>query len=44
MTCEAWIDGKDTGVGLSLHSHYVLGDDRMIQFGANLATGIFRVA
>ena len=32
MTCDAWIDDKDTGVGLSVHSHYVLGDDRMISF------------
>jgi predicted MPP superfamily phosphohydrolase len=32
VTCDAWIDDEDTGVGLSVHSHYVLGDDRMIQF------------
>ncbi|HSS48755.1 MAG TPA: hypothetical protein VLX28_07405, partial [Thermoanaerobaculia bacterium] len=32
VTCEAWIDDEDTGVGVSVHSHYVLGDDRMIQF------------
>jgi predicted MPP superfamily phosphohydrolase len=32
VTCDAWIDDKATGVGLSVHSHYVLGDDRMISF------------
>lgn len=32
VTCDAQIDDEDTGVGLSVHSHYVLGDDRMIQF------------
>jgi predicted MPP superfamily phosphohydrolase len=32
VTCDAWIDDEATGVGLALHSRYVLGDDRMIQF------------
>ncbi len=32
VTCDAWIDDVATGVGLALHSRYVLGDDRMIQF------------
>ncbi|HEV7509898.1 MAG TPA: metallophosphoesterase [Thermoanaerobaculia bacterium] len=32
VACDAWIDDADTGVGLSVHSHYVVGDDRMIQF------------
>ncbi|HEX4963836.1 MAG TPA: metallophosphoesterase [Thermoanaerobaculia bacterium] len=32
VSCEAWIDNRDAGVGLAVHSHYVLGDDRMIQF------------
>jgi predicted MPP superfamily phosphohydrolase len=32
VTCDAWIDDEATGVGLSLLSRYVLGDDRMIQF------------
>jgi predicted MPP superfamily phosphohydrolase len=32
VTCDAWIDDEDTGVGLSVHSRFVLGDDRMIQF------------
>jgi predicted MPP superfamily phosphohydrolase len=32
VTCDAWIDHKKAGVGLSVHSHYVLGDDRMISF------------
>jgi predicted MPP superfamily phosphohydrolase len=32
VTCDAWINSEDTGVGLSIHSHYVLGDDRMISF------------
>jgi hypothetical protein len=32
VTCDAWIDDEKTGVGLSLHSRYVVGDDRMIAF------------
>jgi predicted MPP superfamily phosphohydrolase len=32
VTCDAWIDDEDAGVGLSVHSRYVLGDDRMISF------------
>ena len=32
VTCDAWIDDEDAGVGLVVHSRYVLGDDRMIQF------------
>jgi len=32
VTCDAWIDNEDAGVGLSVHSRYVLGEDRMISF------------
>ncbi len=32
VTCDAWIDDEDAGVGLSVHSHYLLGDDRLISF------------
>jgi len=31
VTCDARIDGEDTGVGIDLHSRYVLGEDRMIE-------------
>jgi predicted MPP superfamily phosphohydrolase len=32
VTCEAWIDDEETGVGISLHSRSVAGEDRMIEF------------
>lgn len=32
VTCDARIDDEETGVGISLHSRYVEGEDRMIQF------------
>ena len=32
VTCDAWISDEETGVGFSLHSRYVLGEDRMIEF------------
>jgi predicted MPP superfamily phosphohydrolase len=32
VTCDAWIDDEETGVGISLHSRYVEGEDRMIEF------------
>ncbi len=32
MTCDARIDDEETGVGISLHSRYVAGEDRMIEF------------
>lgn len=32
VTCDAWIDDRAAGVGLAVHSRYVLGDDRMVQF------------
>jgi predicted MPP superfamily phosphohydrolase len=32
VTCEARIDDEKTGVGISLHSRYVEGEDRMIEF------------
>ena len=32
MTCDARIDDEETGVGISLHSRYVDGEDRMIEF------------
>jgi predicted MPP superfamily phosphohydrolase len=32
VTCDAWIDDEAAGVGISLHSRWVMGDDRMIQF------------
>ncbi len=32
VTCDTWIDGESTGVAFSLHSQFVRGDDRMIQF------------
>ena len=31
VTCDAWIDGEDAGVGIALHSRYVLGEDRLIE-------------
>lgn len=31
VTCDAWIDDEDAGVGLSLHSRYVRGEDRSIE-------------
>ncbi|HEX9943842.1 MAG TPA: metallophosphoesterase [Thermoanaerobaculia bacterium] len=31
VTCDAWIDDEDAGVGFSMHSRYVLGEDRMIE-------------
>src|SRR6185295_743166 len=31
VTCDAWIDNEDAGVGLALHSRYVLGEDRAIE-------------
>ena len=31
VTCDARIDGEDTGVGLAVHSRYPLGEDRMIE-------------
>jgi len=31
VTCDAWIDEEDAGVGLSLHSRYVLGEDRSVE-------------
>lgn len=31
VTCDAWIDDEAAGVGLSLHSRYVLGEDRLIE-------------
>jgi predicted MPP superfamily phosphohydrolase len=31
VTCEARIDDEETGVGISLHSRYVEGEDRMIE-------------
>jgi predicted MPP superfamily phosphohydrolase len=32
VTCDARIDDEETGVGISLHSRYVDGEDRMIEF------------
>jgi len=29
VLCDTWIDGADTGSGLTVHSRYVLGEDRM---------------
>lgn len=31
VTCDAWIDDEAAGVGLALHSRYVLGEDRLIE-------------
>jgi len=31
VTCDAWIDDEDAGVGLALHSRYALGEDRSIE-------------
>ncbi len=31
VTCDAWIDDEDAGVGVALHSRYVLGEDRQIE-------------
>ncbi|HEV2854728.1 MAG TPA: metallophosphoesterase [Thermoanaerobaculia bacterium] len=32
VTCDAWIDHEDAGVGLAVHSRYVRGEDRLIEF------------
>jgi predicted MPP superfamily phosphohydrolase len=32
VTCDAWIDDEDAGVGIALHSRYPLGEDRLIEF------------
>jgi predicted MPP superfamily phosphohydrolase len=32
LTCDAWIDDEKAGVGFALHSRYVLGEDRAIEF------------
>ena len=32
VTCDARIDDEETGVGIALHSRYVDGEDRMIEF------------
>lgn len=32
VTCDAQIDDQDAGVGFVLHSRYVLGEDRSIEF------------
>jgi predicted MPP superfamily phosphohydrolase len=32
VTCDARISDEETGVGISLHSRYVAGEDRMIEF------------
>jgi predicted MPP superfamily phosphohydrolase len=32
VTCDAWIDDEDAGVGIVFHSRYVRGEDRMIEF------------
>ncbi|HEY9420933.1 MAG TPA: metallophosphoesterase [Thermoanaerobaculia bacterium] len=31
VTCDAWIDNEEAGVGLAVHSRYVLGEDRLIE-------------
>ena len=31
VTCEARIDDEDTGVGIAVHSRYVVGEDRTIE-------------
>lgn len=32
VSCDAWIDDEDAGVGLAVHSRYVRGEDRLIEF------------
>jgi predicted MPP superfamily phosphohydrolase len=32
VTCDARIDDEETSVGIALHSRYVTGEDRMIEF------------
>jgi predicted MPP superfamily phosphohydrolase len=31
VTCDAWIDNEDAGVGIAFHSRYRLGEDRLIE-------------
>jgi predicted MPP superfamily phosphohydrolase len=37
VTCDARIEDEDTGVGISLHSRYVDGEDRMIELSRDLS-------
>ncbi|MFL6195812.1 MAG: metallophosphoesterase [Thermoanaerobaculia bacterium] len=32
VACDAWIDDEAAGVGLAVHSRYVAGEDRLIEF------------
>lgn len=46
VTCDAWIDNEEAGVGLAVHSRYVLGEDRLIEISRdgsrwNLDEGAF---
>jgi predicted MPP superfamily phosphohydrolase len=46
VTCDAWIDNEEAGVGIAVHSRYVLGEDRLIEISRdgsrwNLDEGAF---